>query len=239
MAEHLKEETYNSKAKSFIFDDRLEKNLVDLYLESESFPIEVENYLNTILILKHQDWLKDAFKCVENKKFSEKLNRKVLSHFYSLFNKENYFINCEGDNSYFNNISAKANELFIKISDIYEANLTIVNLYKSKDKEIPVENILNNNDTQFILDEMNQYNSWVENLDSSMNAETMTDELFKSFVERAKTFKFKTSFLEKFKLISNSFSVDKIDYYRLMLFDKNNSDNKKKEKLILVNKIKK
>jgi hypothetical protein len=229
IALHLNVE--NTKSKFYIADERLEKSLVDLYLESEGFPVEIENFLNMIVILKHQDWLRDALKCVENKKFSEKLNRKVLSQYYTLFTKDNFIISCEEDNIYYNTIFLKANELFTKIAEIYETNLTIVNVYKSKDKEVKEAS---DSSTQFILEEMKIYNTWVDSLNSSLTTDGMTDELFASFVERAKMFKFKTSFLEKFKLISASFSRDRIDYYRLMLFD----ENEKKDKII-VNKIKK
>ena len=75
----------NVKIKNFVVNDTLEKRIIDLYLESEGFPVDNLVAKNLIVILKYHDWFKDSFKCVESKKFSEKINKKVISNYQSTF----------------------------------------------------------------------------------------------------------------------------------------------------------
>ena len=88
---------------------------------------------------------------------------------------------------------------------------------------------------EIIKKEIEKYENWKNNLEFNLN-KNITLEIFKNIKEKSKEFSFKTSFLEKFKIISQNFMIEQVDYYFTLLFE-DTSRNKKKEKVEKNSKI--
>lgn len=101
-------------------NDTLDKLLTSLYLESEGFCVEIKNQDNIILILKQSDWFKEAFKCIEGKKNSEKNLKKLLTNTYTLFNYDFISIYNDIEKKYFDFIVQKGNRTLLDLTLIYQ-----------------------------------------------------------------------------------------------------------------------
>lgn len=110
----------STKNKCYIIDDILEKRVIDLYLESEGFQVENENNYNLIIVLKYNDWFKEAFKCLEAKKYSEKLNKKSINS-YENINKLQFIKIYEEDQIFYDMISTIAEVIYKKLVITYSS----------------------------------------------------------------------------------------------------------------------
>lgn len=212
----------------------LEKKLMDMYLESEAFPVELDSAFFIILILKHSDWFKDAYKCIENKKFSEKLNKKVLCTFHSQFNKENVAITNQLESQYFTSVSDKAEKLYEDISFNYEKYSSIINILKIKndkknleviDEIIPQVLLEPIDHNESVVETISQYERWQKEVYGILYSDDLTEEKFEAMIEPSKIFNFKTSFLEKFRMISKNFLKEHVEHYKTILFGSNSRSN--------------
>lgn len=231
-----------------ILDDTIEKNLLDLYQESEGFPVDLEGATNIIIVLKHYDWFKVAYKCLENKKISEKNYKKIVCSSYSIFNKEAITINTPVETIYFNLIIDKGLRLLSSISCNFDKFSSIFSELKGKyDKKYldVVEELIHQYENapqsdklknkEIIVNECEKYIKWENNLRIAFSSPSSFEENFNQFLEEAKTFNFKSAFLEKFRRISQNPIKEQVDYYRCLLWDdysapKNNSNNFPKSK---------
>ena len=77
----------------------------------------------------------------------------------------------------------------------------------------------NNMSTQYIIDQIVDYVSWVDSVENIL----MRENFFKSLVNISKSFSFKSELFERFRKIVLYFTVDQLDIYRSFMFD-NKSD---------------
>jgi hypothetical protein len=215
-----------------IFDDAIEKSLLDLYQESEGFPVDLEGATNIIIILKHYDWFKVACKCLENKKISEKNYKKIVCSSYSIFNREAITITTPMESNYFNLIIDKGLRLLSAISGNFDKFSSIFSELKGKyDKKYldVVEELIHQYENapqsdklknkEIIINECEKYIKWENNMRLAFNSPSSFEENFNRLLEEAKTFNFKSALLEKFRRISQNPIKEQVDYYRCLLWD--------------------
>ena len=186
---------------------------MDLYNESEGYQVETEMSNTLILMLKQSDWFKEATKCLESKKFSIKIAKKVLCNSSSIFSKE-YIVNekqSEIEQEYFMKISLKQSYLYDEILLIYDKFNNIMskfNEYKLglKSDFDDIEEIIHqvelNNNCDEILELIQKYEDWKNIVKLAINdSKNVSQEIFTDLQKEANTFPFRTIFLENFKKI--------------------------------------
>jgi hypothetical protein len=196
--------------------------------------VEIEPAHNIVIILKQYDWFRDAYKCLESKKFSEKLNKKLILSAYYLFNlNEIKNLSREIEKNYFSTIIDKGIKLLKEISKIYEKKVTIFTRFRAKFDKKSIENLediiaqidpQNSMSIQDLIEQIVDYVSWVDSVENILMRENFNENLFEGLVNKAKSFSFKSELLDRFKRIILYFTVDQLDVYRSVLF-RNKSDN--------------
>ena len=72
--------------KNEFLSEEIEKKLEVLYLESESIQIELSTFLHPIIILKHNEWLKEVYKETHSNKYNFENIKKLIKSSYWIFN---------------------------------------------------------------------------------------------------------------------------------------------------------
>jgi len=197
---------------------------MDLYNESESYPVENEMSSTIILMLKQCDWFKEATKCLESKKFSIKIAKKVLCNSSGIFCKE-FIVNSnqsDVEQEYFIKISIRQSYLYDEILIIYEKFnniMTKFNEYKLglksdfDDIEEIIHQVEYNNNCDELLELIQRYEDWKNIVKLAVNdAKNVSVEVFNEYRNQANTFPFKTTFLENFKKVSGGLNNQQKDY---------------------------
>ena len=235
------------KLKVNFFEDSSEKFLIDLYNESEGFPVETEMGTTIVLMLKQSDWFKEATKCLESKKFSIKIAKKVLCNSSSIFTKE-FIINSnqsDVEQEYLSKISSKQTYLYDEILIIYDKFNNIMSKFHEyklglKSEFDDIEEIIHqmelNNNCDELLEIIQRYEDWKNIVKLAINdPKNVNPETFNEFKNQANSFPFKTTFLENFKRISLNQNNSKDNalnskVYLTLFKDDNNLKKKKNEK---------
>ncbi len=232
----------NSKNKSFLLNESLEKKLIDLYLESEGFPVDNLVSSNLILILKIQDWFKEAYKTFESKKYSEKLNKKIITNYKTIFEMSHKYTETQEEKQLFNLVYFVAENIYTKI---YQKYIDLINSIDQKNNKEKIE-IINqldllfeknenlksydeNQKNEFIKNQLNIYFRLKNNMQSIIN-EDLNLEGFKDIYEKMKNLFFKTNFTEKLKSVYKHFNPGRYEYYLTYLFEDDEKKIKKREK---------
>lgn len=222
-----------SKLKAGIVDENLEKNITNLYLESESYPVETEMSYTLILVLKHHDWFRECSKSLEKKKFSMKNSKKVLANSLSLFQRDNLLLSDHTDveREYINKSCKEGRKYHEEILEIYEKFENFVNKIEDIKTENNVEEIeeivkqIDLYDTpskkiEQITEEIKKYENWKELTKTSIVKPNITIEHLSLLNSQGKLFPFRTNFIEKFNSIVQNYRKENTEYYLMMLNEK-------------------
>ncbi len=227
---------------------------MDLYNESEGYPVETELSTTIILMLKQSDWFKEATKCLESKKFSIKIAKKVLCNSSSIFSK-GYILNShqsEIEQEYLTKVSVKQSYIYDEILAIYEKFNVIMTKFNEKKLGLKsdfddIEEIIHqvelsdhNNNCDELLAIIQKYEDWKNIVKLAINdAKNVSTEVFNEFRSQAASFPFKTSFLENFRRISENQNHSK-DYnpkvYQTLIKEDGSLKRRKFDKEMIVDK---
>jgi hypothetical protein len=224
-----------NKLKFGILDENLEKNICNLYLESEGYPVEVEMSYTLILVLKHHDWFRECSKSLEKKKFSMKNSKKVLGNSLSLFQKENLVLpeHTDIEIQYIQKACNEGRRFHNEILEIYEKFDNFVNRIediKSENNVEEIEEIVKQIDLydtpskkiDQITEEIKKYENWKELTKTSIAKPNITIEHLSLLNSQGKLFPFRTNFLDKFNTIVQTYKKENTDYYLYFLSENKN-----------------
>jgi len=229
------------KLKTLLLNDCFEKRIINMYLESEGFPIDNVVAENLILILKFQDWFKDTFKCMEAKKYSEKLNKKVVTSFKSIFEMIGKNIELEEEKELFDFIFPFAENIYSNIYNIYMEYIDCQDQKFYKDKKDIINQLhlmfqINENlkdfngkrKSEFIKNQINLYFKLKNDLKKHLK-ENLTFEGFNEIYNEITKLNFKNEFIEKLKCIYKNFDPKRYEYYKRFIFGDREGYKRKKE----------
>lgn len=149
--------------KSFELSEQTQKDIISKFLETEGFPIEVENSIFCVILLKHYDWFNEASKCYDVKRSQEKALKKLFTSFDRLFTKSTEKLDLsEPEKKYILNISMKASDIYKELENRYGVFTHIQNLIKSpkyasyrKELEMILDQF--NQDSNFLVSDIDNY----------------------------------------------------------------------------------
>ena len=158
-------EHYNKGA--LFLNEELDRDMLNLYLESEGFCVEVKHQYNVIMILKQSDWLEEAVKYLEqeDKKNFIKNISKVLNNASALFNKDNKdFINgfnayTDIESEYMDMIIQKGINMVIQLGKVFQKNTVVPTITTTITTTNNNININNNTTITTIKNNINTINS--------------------------------------------------------------------------------
>jgi len=238
---------FTTRMKSFLLSEELEKQIMDLYLESEGFPIDMRVGYNLILILKYQDWFKDAYKCMETKKYSEKLNKKVLTNYKATFEKKNQTFIAEifEEKELYEYVFRVAKNFFEKIYLKYLENMKNTSEFEPNKEKAEILQQLNSlidtcpkmqgfpeyKKTQFIRKQVSTYYKLKDQI-KGLLLESFNFETYKDIYDKMIVLNFQTLFIYKMKDVYENFHGMRCKEIRSLLFANEKRKNQdKNEKL--------
>ena len=112
---------FYQKTNIYYLNEKIEKKLEVLYLESESLQIELSNFLHPITILKHNEWFKNVYRELYATKQNEESIKNLIKSSYWIFNLNEKNIDIPKLEKRYYEIIYQLAELKIEIlSDIYK-----------------------------------------------------------------------------------------------------------------------
>jgi hypothetical protein len=227
--------------KNLILDENIEKKIYSLFFQAEGFTIDNECSENLIYILRYSDWFKEAFKCIEYKKFSENNTKKLFSSFQFVFkfNKLNYLN--ENDKLFFEitefisqnlieKLLRKYSFLISNFNKIDKSLLEIFEDFSIKLNENKKYSNLNEDEKYFLFKiQTEKYINWKNGLREVFERELDIVKLNK-YIEESYTFIIKYDLIDKFLKICKNFNKNSIEDYRQILFEDDDKNLTKKQK---------
>ena len=169
----------------FRLEEEIQKDFINLFTESEGYPMVISSAIFSVIVLKHYDWFTNSKKCFEIKKPMDKHIRKLFQSFERLFNWNTD--NCklsENEKNYLDKISEKANILnkkhenrilLINHVNVLSKKPSFVNHYRD------FENIIDQYDysKDITLEQLNNYVLFKNSIISSLEQLCQSAELYK------------------------------------------------------------
>ena len=216
----------------FELEDTLEKELPELYFESQGYPVEIEEANFLLLLLRCFDWFNEAVKLLESKKVAEKHFKKLISIGYSIFNKDKVVFSSKIEEEIFDKFKSTGLTLICKIvntNDKSNSSMTTTNTKLGKEnflkeivetilsqleKEDEISNKDSNKKMEFYTLQILDYFTFCENLEELTENYSLTKlDALKNYCE---SLKYKTELTENFLENCKNFTEDTIDYYKII-----------------------